>query len=121
MYNDEIIEFSGGINSYIGKLEQSKHPQGPGWYRIIDPCLVIQKEGLETKQIKNTIATIWGPQKNFRKFVDIYVPPDSIMEVKVLDKDGELYKFYQTEISRKAPNLIVLPSMGVAGKVGRPN
>ncbi len=106
-YKDEIVHFRGGINEYIGELLQEDHPSGPGWYRILNPCSVIQvKKGNETGM---GIARIWGMDKLYQKHVDIYCPSDSLMEIRVLDKEGSLYKSYQQELERPERSLIVTP------------
>ena len=114
MYNDEVIQISGGLNDYIGKLDQSPHPMGEGWYRIKDPCITFSKQDPNTKQVLNVVASLHGPQNNFRKFVDIRIPDGLQMEIKVIDKTGELYKFYQKEINRETPQNIILPNFGIA-------
>lgn len=108
-YAGEIIEFNGGINTYLGELEIGEHPLGPNWYRIKNPCITFRRENKDMKRIESVVASIWGNQKMFRKFVDIRIPEDSILEVKVLDKDGGLYKIYKDEINRIAPERIILP------------
>ena len=116
MYNDEIIQIIGGLNDYVGKLDQTPHPMGPGWYRIQDPCLVFLREDVKNKRMTTVVSNFSGPvgQNNYRKFVDVYIPPDCQMEIRVIDKKGKLHEFYQAEITRKAPNLIVVPDRGVS-------
>ncbi|MCK4716978.1 MAG: hypothetical protein KAT54_09250, partial [Candidatus Marinimicrobia bacterium] len=90
MYNDEIIQFFGGINQYIGELDQSKHPLGAGWYRIKNPCCPYTEQ--KGDGVTVSLSRIWGIDKLYRKFVDIYCPQDSLIEIRVLDKHGGLYK-----------------------------
>lgn len=113
MYNDEVVQFRGGISEYVGRVKELKE-RGKGWYRIKEPCLVFQRDNPAMKRRENVLAYLPGPQQNFKKFIDVYIPPDSIIEVWPLDEAGELYKVYQKEISREAPSLIVVPTMGMA-------
>lgn len=113
MYNDDVVQFRGGISEYVGRVTELKE-RGKGWYRIKEPCLVFQRDNPAMKRRENVLAYLPGPQKNFKKYVDVYIPPDSIIEVWPLDEAGELYKVYEKEISRKTPDLIIVPNMGVA-------
>jgi len=99
MYEGQIIHFFGGMTPYIGELHQNKkHPNGDGWIRINNPCqLHVEKQG---KNVRAQVRRIWGMNKIYQKFVDIYCPPDSLKEIMVLDKDGDLYKSYKKEIER---------------------
>ena len=114
MYNDETIQLSGGMNDFIGKLDQAPHPMGDGWYRIYEPCLIFTQDDPKNKRRVQVLAYVPGIEKNFRNFVDVYIPKESCKEIRVLDKAGVLYKIYQKEISRKAPNLILVPEIGIA-------
>ena len=108
MYQGEIIHFAGGMNEYIGELDQSKHPLGKGWCRIKNPCTVnLVQDG---KTVNRIISRIWGVEKLYRKFIDIYCPPDSLMEIRVVDKDGKIYKVYKQELDRPDLNLIKAPT-----------
>lgn len=113
MYNSEIIHFIGGVHDYIGELDQSEHPMGKNWYRIKKPCITFSQRNEEKQRVDNVVASMVGPHKTYRKFVDIRVPEDSIMEIRVLDKNGDLYKFYQKESNRVSPSLIVMPDSDV--------
>jgi len=108
MYQNEIIHFTGGINEYIGELDQTKHPLGDGWYRIKNPCCPYTNQ--DGDKVSFSITRIWGVDKLYRKFVDIYCPPDSLMEIRVLDKNGGLYKAYMKELNRPDLNLIKPPT-----------
>jgi len=117
MYQNEIIHFTGGINEYIGELDQTKHPLGDGWYRIKNPCCpYINRDG---DKVSFSITRIWGVDKLYRKFVDIYCPPDSLMEIRVLDKNGGLYKAYMKELNRPDLNLIKPPTDSELGIINK--
>lgn len=109
MYKDEIIHFTGGMVTYIGRLDQSEHPNGEGWYRILDPCTMTVYED-DKRHAQLSLQRIWGMSKFFRHFVDIYCPPDSLKEIRVLDKNGGLYKAYMKELGQPEMELIVSPS-----------
>ena len=108
MYRDEIIHFQGGLHEYIGVLDQTEHPNGSGWWRIKNPCSYIVQQ-VNENTVKFRLVRIWGMDKLYRKFVDIYCPSDSLMEIRVLDKDGGLYKAYRQEIDRPDVSRIHLP------------
>jgi len=116
-YNGEIIHFIGGIHGYIGELDQSKHPMGEGWVRIKNPCAVDIVQDNKTKAVNRVIARIWGIKKLYQKYVDIYCPKDSLKEIRVLDKQGEIYQVYQKELNRPDLNLIKAPTDGDIAKV----
>ena len=108
MYNDEVVQVMGGMNDYVGVLDQREHPLGKEWMRIKEPCLIFQRENPQTKQLGNVIVYMPGMRKTYRKYVDIRIPADMPMEIRTVDKNGDLYKVYQAEISRK-PSRIILP------------
>lgn len=115
-YNGEIIHFMGGIHDYIGELSQTKpHPMGPHWYRINKPCITFLQQG--PQKLVDVVASMHGPFNKYRKFVDIYIPPDSTMEIRVLDKKGKLFKFYQEELSRKGPDLIKVADSSIVSSL----
>ncbi len=118
-YNNEIIHFCGGMREYIGKLEQSEHPAGEGWIRILDPALMRYTQ--DEKGVQFNVMRIWGEDHLYRRFVDIYCPSDSLKEIKVLDKNGGLYKTYQKELGRVSLNRIIAPGAADIAKTGKLN
>ena len=113
MYRDEVIHFIGGVHDYLGELDQSEHPMGKHWYRIKKPCLIFRQEDAANKKMTQAVASLAGPQKAYLKYVDIYVPPESIMEIRTLDKNGKLYEIYKQEAERVAPSLIHMPDSSI--------
>ena len=116
-YKDEIVHFSGGIHDYIGSLETSGKEAGGGqWFRIHEPCLTFTQDNPALKTRKNIIALMSGAPgaRNYHNYVDIYIPQDSIIEIRVLDKNGDMFRIYRQEVERKPPNMIIVPQMGVA-------
>ena len=107
MYNDEIIQIIGGLNDYAGELDQTEHPNGPGWYRIKEPCLVYVEANPQTGKLTNRIRRFVGPpgDPDYRNYVDVYIPDCVQMEIRVLVKDGRMYKVYKEEINRKKSSL----------------
>jgi len=118
MYQNEIIHFTGGINEYIGELDQTEHPLGEGWIRIKNPCEVIYGEKKGQGKVR-LLLRIWGVKKDYRRFVDIYCPPDSLKEIRVLDKDGEVYKVYKRELDRPSLDLIKAPTDADLATIGK--
>lgn len=122
MYNGEIIHFFGGLTAYIGELDQIEHPAGPGWWRIRHPCISESYKD-DDDNLQTMVLRIWGDKKRYRKFVDIYCPPDSLMEIRVLDKNGGLYEDYMKELKRPTakPGLIVAPSSAEVETINKPS
>jgi len=121
-YKGDIIKFSGGIHEYVGELEQGVHMNGPNWYRIKNPCLIFTTKDPQTHSIQQNIVSLRGVHNTFRKFVDIFVPPESIIEICVADETGDLYKVYHQEI-KKEKSIIELPGnskvVGIGGGISR--
>ena len=116
MYNGEIIQFTGGTKDYIGELDQGEHPNGPGWWRINKPCMIFERQNPEKRSIENVVTSFSGPQKSYRKFVDIYLSPEHPIEIKVVDKNGDLYKVYRQEADRVASDIIISPNLSIVGE-----
>jgi hypothetical protein len=108
MYNGEIIHFIGGLTEYIGEMDQGQHPMGKGWYRIKNPAWVLTTSDGNDK-LHTVVGRLGGPQHAYRKFVDIFIPEQSLIEIRVLEKDSDLYKFYLKEVNRPKSELIHLP------------
>jgi len=114
-YKNEIVHFLGGANEYVGILETLSAEAGGGhWYRIHEPCLSFTQDNPALKRRQNILAYMCGAPKNYHNYVDIYIPQDSIIEIRVLDKKGDMFRIYRQEVERKAPNMIIVPQMGVA-------
>jgi len=111
MYEGEIVHFKGSFHDYLGELETFKkgHPNGANWYRIKNPCGFISQSD-RNNVARFTAVRIWGHDKLYQKYVDIHCPPDSLIEIKVLDKEGGLYKMYEAELNRPSLDRIVTPS-----------
>ncbi len=99
-YKNEIIHFIGGLTPFLGELKQGDHPNGPSWYRIVNPCLVRVVQQTKESAPEVEVLTLEGSENNYRKFVDIRIPEDSIMEIRPLDKGGKLYKMYDAAQKR---------------------
>ena len=113
-YKDEVVQFLGGANEYVGQLETlSVESCGGKWYRIHEPCLIFQQDNPALKRRQNILAYMCGAPKNYHNYVDIFIPRDSIIEIRTLDKKGDMFKIYRQEVDRKAPSLVVVPNMGV--------
>ncbi len=108
MYEGEIIHLKGGMVEYFGMMDQLEHPNGPGWYRIVEPCIYFQTVD-ENGGIAYQLVRIWGRSKLYKKYVDIYCPADSLQEIRVLDPKGDFYDAYQEELKRPDLNLIISP------------
>jgi len=111
MYKDEIILFSGGINDWVGELDQAPHKNGKNWYRIKRPCrlLSIPKPNGDIEQ---RLIAVQGSGNFYKRYVDIRVPEDSIIEILTLDKSGTVYKGYVRESVREKSKIIVQPGIG---------
>jgi len=106
-YHDEIVHLVGAIHENVGTLVcgpgAAVHPFGDGWFRIKNPCVAFQVQNEQTKTVENGIMPIAGINQIYKPVIDIYIP-ESIMEIKVLDERGDLYKNYVAAIELKAPS-----------------
>jgi hypothetical protein len=105
MYKGEIIHFISGNTEFLGEIDQGVHPNGENWLRIKNPCLIAynpEKQGV-------MIAKMGGIDDVYRPFVDIRIPSNAVMQIRVLDKASELYKTYHRQIEQMKPKNIVLP------------
>lgn len=118
-YKNQIVQFIGGPHDYIGEIDTAPHKMGPGWWRVLNPCQVFQHKNPQTQSMQLVVASLWGDGEAFKKYVDIYLPPDFAIEIRTVNKKGQLYKVYIKEVER-APrekradgsNLIEVPSFG---------
>jgi hypothetical protein len=121
-YKGQVVHFMGGLHDFVGEIETffqetdlpgmstapGVHPIGEGWIRINKPCLTstIKDKGRQLEQI----GTMGGPGHNYQDFVDIYIPPgQSVMEVRVVDPESDMFRAYQRVVSQIKPKHIVLP------------
>ena len=104
-YKDKIVQFFGGVNQYIGEMDPGPHPNGSNWYRILNPCCPnVESVG---DGVRLSLTRIWGMDKLYKKYVDIYCPPDSLIEIRELD--GGMLNMYKKELERPDMNLIKSP------------
>lgn len=104
-YKDQIVLFDGGIHRYIGQIDQAPHKMGKGWWRILNPCELV--EGMQNGKKVNVIVAFHYPKANFKRYVDIYIPGDSLIEIRTLDKEGKMYEEYCKVMERQATDLIL--------------
>lgn len=109
-YKNEVIHFIGGMQPYIGRLDEKAHPNGPGWYRILEPCTYQAVEDQQNNRIRAMMTRIWGLDKLYLHYIDVYCPSDSLMEIRVLDQNGALYKQYKDTLAKPSLSKIVAPS-----------
>jgi len=108
-YKGEVVHIIGGIQEYIGEIEEGDHKNGIGWHRINNACLTFKRVYDNDKKIHTVVSALRG----YRKFVDQYIPPDLPIEVLTLDKNDELYKVYKKEINQVKTSHIILPNSDV--------
>lgn len=104
IYKGQVVQFIGGPQEYLGELEE--HPT-PGWVRIKNPCMIGPKR--EGDMVRVMIVKHGGHQKAYRPYVDIWIPGDSIVEIRPLHPKGEMFKIYQKEIGRPDIENIIIP------------
>ncbi|OGW44463.1 MAG: hypothetical protein A2Y66_01850 [Nitrospirae bacterium RBG_13_41_22] len=108
-YEGKVIQFTGGLRTYIGRMDSLPHPNGENWYRIKDPCtLDVVPDGKGKSQIM--ISRIWGIDHLYKHYVDVRVPDDSIMEIVELEEDGGFFKAYKKELDKASVKNIIIPS-----------
>lgn len=105
-YKDQVVLFDGGIHRYVGQIDQAKHKMGEGWWRILNPCEIAQ--GQQNGKPVNVLVAFHYPKRNFKRYVDLYIPRDSLIEIRTLDHDGDMYKEYCRVMERQASDLIHL-------------
>lgn len=110
-YNDKVILFSGGPIDYVGVLDQRPHKMGKDWYRILNPCerTVIHHQNGGQQEL---LVSIHGPMGRYKQYVDIKIPENMPIEIRVLDDDGDLVEIYKKQVAMKKSDLIVLPGAG---------
>ncbi len=113
-YSDEIIHFIGGIHEYLGRLGEGEHPMGDDWFSIKDPCLTWMHQNEAEKRLDTVVASLWGPHKVYRRYVNFRIPPECPIEIRELDKNGSLYGYYQKTINMPTEGKIILPTHGIA-------
>jgi hypothetical protein len=112
MYKGEVIHIIGGLNDYIGELDQSEHPNGPGWYRINKPVLSFLQQDDKGRPVNALFAYKGAPgEQTYRDYVDIFIPPDDPKEIRTLVKDGPSHKIYMKIVNAKK-SIIHLPNQG---------
>lgn len=107
-YKDEVIHFTGGVHEYVGQLDQATHKMGKNWYRILNPCLLVNQTAPDGRQ-RTGLMAIQGQGDFFKRYVDIRIPDDSIIEIRTLDKGGDLYEAWEKEHQRKKSKIIQAP------------
>jgi hypothetical protein len=110
-YKDQVICFSGGLTEYIGVLDQAPHKMGENWYRILEPCQMVNRQVGNQSQIG--LVAIQGAGDHYKRYVDIRVPRDSIIEIRTLDPQGDLYQAYTKEKDRKKSKIIHAPGLSM--------
>lgn len=96
-FSGEILQFTTiGAHDYIGELDTSEHPLGKEWWRIRNPCITFLQQNEEKKSMTQVVANTNG-NGAYRKHLDIKA--ETILEIKTLDKNGPLMKFYRKELS----------------------
>jgi hypothetical protein len=59
----------------------------------------------QTKRVNTVISSFAGVKKIYKKYVDVRIPADMPMEIRTVDKNGQLYKVYKDELERKESEL----------------
>lgn len=108
-YSGKIIHLTYGGNDYIGDIKVLSEE---GWYRIFNPCSVnvVQIQTPKGPGEKIFISAIQQDDDRYEKFVDIFIPPEMIIEIRVLNPDGAYMEIYNRQIARKKSKLIHLPA-----------
>ncbi|EFK95753.1 hypothetical protein LDC_2233, partial [sediment metagenome] len=113
----------GGIHDFMGEIETfdgpkegyepptlHEHPNGLGWIRIKNPCLVKTVE--QKNAVGELISKLGGPQCVYKNYVDIYIPRgESMIEIRELDEEGGLYEAYNKQLNQPKIKNIVVPGM----------
>lgn len=111
-YKGKVVHIIGGIHDFMGVIENfpELHPNGLGWFRIKNPCLIKTVE--QKNSVGELISKLGGPQCVYENFVDIYIPPgESMIEIRVVDVEGGLYEAYTKQLNQPKIKNIVVPGM----------
>jgi len=108
-YKGQVVHLFGSINEYVGELDTKPHKNGPGWYRILNPCVVFQQSDPQKGILTNVLMALTGPGNAYKKYVDIRIPDDFVIEIRTVNKSGNMYEFYKKEIDRVVANRIIIP------------
>jgi len=126
-YKGKIVHVIGGMHDFMGEIDafcsevkddngyssiigDGKHPNGDGWIRIKNPCLVKTVE--QKNAVGELISKLGGPQDVYEAFVDLYIPPgESLVEIRVLNENGGLHEAYMKQIKQPKIENIVVPGM----------
>lgn len=108
MYKDQIVRFTGGIHDWIGEIDQAPHKMGKNWYRILNPVMVAEdgKGGMRFHAVQ-------GNENLFKKYVDLRIPDDCVIEIMTVDPSGAVMKAYKQESERKKSDLILPAGAGL--------
>lgn len=107
-YPGKIINIIGGVHEYVGELDTLPHPFGPNWYRIREACQVTVGQNEQGQPVR-LVSCIDGYKNDYRRYVDIRIPEDSIIEVREVNPDGALYKVYKNQLNQVKLDKIVAP------------
>ena len=106
-YKEQVIHFSAGVNDYMGELQfglGAEHPLGKNWYPIKNPCIVQTNEKGAMR-----LMAIQGPGNFYKRYIDIRIPEDSIIEIRTVDRGGDLMAAYLKESVREKSLIIQSP------------
>ena len=106
-YKDQIVRFTGGIHDWIGEIDQAPHKMGKNWYRLKNPVMVAE----DAKGLR--MLAVQGANNLFKKYVDIRVPDDCVIEILTVDPSGDVMKAYKQESERKKSDLILPAGAGL--------
>lgn len=112
-YKDHIIHFIGAGCEYLGILQIQGRTRMGAHFRIKNPCFIGQIQAGTNSDgqpiIERRVAKYGMPTGDYEEYVDIYVPDDAPIEIRVLREKGALYDQYRKQRKREYVTNILLP------------
>jgi len=112
VYKGKVVHIVGaGASDYMGRIDDSPHPLGWGWVRILDPCIVRIRVANQT--VETGVSRLGGPEQAYEMSVDVFIGDLSI-EIRTLREGGELMASYERQLANVTKRIVSPSSRDVA-------
>jgi len=91
----DIVHLIGGITEYAGEISLISEEKMGYWVSIKNPCILMMVQ--KGNQMLSTLSILGGPEYVYEHHVILYLPKDSLIEIRVLDREGGLYALYKKQ------------------------
>ena len=112
-YEGEVVHLISNGVDFLGKVSSRFDGDITLWWRILDPCFVVSVHDAKTGASQGVkISRIGSAYDHYEHYVDIYIPPQKTIQIRVLKKGSLLFDAYTKEINAPSmPKNIILPGM----------